>query len=82
MTLITAIVGGAASGYLLGWRPLAVAVWLAVWCVVVPIQTRFVVDPASAADRSYWPVQAVIVAVALGMIRLGAALRARRARAG
>ena len=81
MTLLTALVGGLACGYVLGWRPRAVAVWLVVWAVVLAVQTRFLVAPANVADWSYWPVQAVIVAVALGMLRLGALVRAGRARA-
>jgi hypothetical protein len=82
MTLLTALVGGLACGYLLGWRPRAVLVWLAVWAVVLPVQTRFLVAPEHAADWSYWPVQAGIVVLALGMLRLGAAARARRAATG
>jgi hypothetical protein len=80
VTLLTALVGGLACGYLLGWRPRAVAVWLVVWALVLAVQTRFLVSPADVADWSYWPVQAVIVAVALGMLRVGAMVRAGRAR--
>ncbi len=79
MTLLTALIGGAACGYLLGWRPRAVLIWFAVWAAVLPVQTRVLVAPEHAGDWSYWPVQAAIAAVALGMIRLGAAARARRA---
>jgi hypothetical protein len=78
MTLATAIIGGLAAGYVFGWSRRAVAVWLAVWAVVLVVQTRFLVDPAAVADWSYWPVQAAILAVAMAMIRLGAGLRRRR----
>jgi hypothetical protein len=81
MTLLTALVGGVVCGYLLGWRPRAVLVWLAVWVVVLAVQTAALVAPEHVADWSYWPVQAAIVVVALGTIRLGAAARARRAAA-
>ncbi len=39
MTLITAVVAGLACGYFLGLRPKAFVVWLAVWAVVLVIQT-------------------------------------------
>lgn len=77
MTLITALVGGLACGYCPGRRPRAAAVWAVVLPMVLPVQTRLLVDPENGAD---WPVQAAILAVALGMIRLGATLRARRPR--
>jgi hypothetical protein len=80
MTLITALIGGLACGYLLTRRQTAIAVWLVMWAVVLPVQTRFLVNPENVADWSYWPVQAAIFGVAMGMIGLGAKLRARRSR--
>lgn len=78
MTLTTAIVGGLACGYFLGRRLKAVVVWLALWAVVLPVQTMFLVNPDNVDDWSYWPVQGAILVVAMGMIWLGAKLRARR----
>ena len=81
MTLITALIAGPACGYLFGPRRKAFAVWLAIWAVVLFVQTRFVVPKDNVDDWSYWPVQAAILVVAAVMIWLGARLRARRARA-
>ena len=80
MTLITAIIGGLACGYIFGLRRQAFIVWLAVWAVVLPIQTLFLVDPDNRDDWSYWPVQAVILVVAVAMVWLGSRLRARLSR--
>jgi hypothetical protein len=80
MTLITALIGGLAVGSLLGLHRKAFVVWLAIWAVVLAVQTLFLVDPDNADDPSYWPVQAAILVVGLGMIWLGAKLRARRSR--
>jgi hypothetical protein len=77
MTLITAIIGGLACGYIFGLRRQAFIVWLAVWAVVIPVQTLFLVDPENRDDVSYWPVQAAIVVIAAVMIWLGAWMRGR-----
>lgn len=78
MTLLTAIIGGVVCGYIFGMRRRAGIVWLAVWAVVLPIQTLLLVDPDNRGDWSYWPVQGAILLVAMVMIWLGA--RARQAR--
>ncbi len=84
MTLITAVVAGLACGYFLGLRPKAFVVWLAVWAVVLVIQTIVLLKDGAFqwSDWSYWPVQAVILVLAMVMIWSGAKLRARRTHAG
>ena len=80
MTLLLALFGGFVAGYLLGWSSRTVLLWLALWAVVLPLQTRFLVAAENVADWSYLPVQGAIVALALVLIRLGAAVRARSGR--
>ena len=80
MTLIVALVGGPACGALLGWRPRAVGVWLALWAAGLAVQTGALVAPEHVADWSYWPVQAGIVVLGLG--RSAWARRRERARRG
>jgi hypothetical protein len=79
MTLATAIIGGLLCGYLLGFGRRAFGVFLAVWVVVLVVQTAFVV-PAEDQDLLYWPFQAIILGAAVLMVWLGAKLGARRAR--
>lgn len=78
MTLLTAVLLGLPLGYVVSpWRR-AFAVWLPVWAVVLTVQTTLLLDRKSVTDWSYWPVQAAILLLAVGMLRLGARLRRRR----
>src|SRR5688572_18101560 len=79
MTLMTAIVGGLACGYFLGVRPSALAVFVAIWVVVLIFQTFVALDAADVPPEawSYVPVQVVILALGTGMIWVGMKARAR-----
>jgi hypothetical protein len=76
MELIAAVTAGP-LGYLLGRRGLAV--YLALWAIVFPIQT-IVVHSENADDivASYFVVNALILTLGITLNRLGARLRTRR----
>jgi hypothetical protein len=80
MTLATAIIGGLACGYLLGFGRRGFGAFLAIWAAVLTVQTLFLVPTEDVEDVLYWPFQAAILAVAVLMIWLGAKVRARRTR--
>lgn len=80
MTLLTALIGGLVCGAMLGWRRPTIVLWLGLWAAVLIVQTLFVVERDHVADRSYWPVQAGILLVGLGLLWLGAKLRTWRSR--
>jgi hypothetical protein len=84
MSLATAIIGGLVCGYFLGFGRRGFCVFLAVWVAVLAVQTLVVVSasdvgPPRGDDRLYWPVQAIILTIAVLMLWLGAKVRARRA---
>lgn len=80
MTLLAAVVGGLACGSMLGWRWRTIGLWLAVWAAMLVVQTLVVVEGDHVTDWSYWPVQAAILLVGLGLIWLGAMVRRWRTR--
>jgi hypothetical protein len=81
MILATAIIGGLACGYFLGFGRRGFGVLLPIWAVVLLVQTLFVVPTEDVEDVLYWPFQVAIVAVGVLMVWLGTKLRAWRARA-
>jgi Na+/H+ antiporter NhaD/arsenite permease-like protein len=82
MTLITAIIAGLGCGYFLGLRPKALAVFLAVWLVVLIFQTFIALDAEDVPPEAweYVPVQVVIFLVGMVMIWGGTKIRARSSR--
>ena len=79
MELINALVLAGPLGFLIRDRRRSLGVWLAVWAVVMPIQTIVVVRSSDdASDPLYPVVNAAILALGIGLNVLGARLRARR----
>jgi hypothetical protein len=79
MELIVAILVAGPLGYLTTRPRTGVTVYLAIWAVVLPLQT-VVVHSENANDLNwqYVVVQALVLALGLGLNRLGTALRHRR----
>ena len=77
MELIAAILVAGPLGHFFG--RLGLALYLAVWAVIFPIQT-IVVHAENPDDivASYFVVNAAILALGIGLNRLGARLRERR----
>jgi hypothetical protein len=79
MELIIAIVLAGPLGYLAPNRRLGLILYLAVWAVVLPIQTIVVHDEnPDDINWQYAVVNAAILAGGVALNRLGAAARARR----
>jgi hypothetical protein len=78
MELIAAILVAGPLGYFGGRRGLAL--YLGLWTIIFPIQT-IVVHAENADDivASYFVINALILVVGIGLNRLGARLRRRRA---
>ena len=83
MELIAAVLLAGPLGYLVPGRTRArgLAVYLVLWAAIFPVQT-IVVHAENADDivPSYFVVNAVILALGIGLNNLGARLRARRSR--
>ena len=77
MELIAAVLFAGPLGYFGGKRGLAL--YLGLWAIVFPIQT-IVVNAENPDDIvvSYFVVNALILALGIGLNRLGARLRTRR----
>jgi hypothetical protein len=77
MELIAAVLIAGPLGYFV--RAHALPVYLGLWAVIFPIQT-VVVHAENAADinPSYFVVNAVILALGIGLNRLGSRMAARR----
>ena len=79
MELIAAILLAAPLGYLCHTRRKGLGLYLLAWAIVFPIQTVIVHDEnADDIGVSYFVVNAVILAVGVGLNALGALLRRRR----
>ena len=76
MELILAVLVAGPLGWFL--RSRALLTYLGLWAVVFPVQS-VVVHSEGDLEPSYWPMNAVILAGGIGLNRLGARLRARRA---
>jgi len=76
MELIAAIVFAGPLGFFVRSRPLLA--YLVIWAVIFPVQTVSVHDEGNL-DATYWPVNAVILALGIALNHLGCRLRARRA---
>ena len=74
MELIAAVLFAGPLGYFARRRGLLI--YLAVWAVILPVQTVVVFD-AGDGGFSYWVVNAVILAFGVGLNRLGHRLRVR-----
>ena len=74
MELIAAVLLAGPLGY---FARRGLLIYLAVWAVILPVQT-VVVFAAGDGGFSYWVVNAVILAFGIGLNRLGHRLRVRR----
>ena len=74
MELIAAVLLAGPLGY---FARRGLLVYLAVWAVILPVQTVVVFD-AGDGGFSYWVINAVILAFGLGLNRAGHRLRVRR----
>jgi hypothetical protein len=77
MELILAILLAAPTGFLLRSYRRGLAVYLAAWAIVLPIQT-VVVYSHGDGGWLYWPINAAILAAGVGLNRLGATVGRRR----
>jgi hypothetical protein len=80
MELIAAILLAGPLGYFGGAHKRGLVLYLAVWALIFPIQTIDVYSTSSHGDILYWVVNAVILTGGIGLNRVGARLRERRAR--
>jgi hypothetical protein len=79
MELILAIFGAGPIGYFTRSPKRALAIYLALWAVVFPIQTVVVFSSSDdGSDALYWVFNALILGLGLGLNRLGWALGERR----
>jgi hypothetical protein len=74
MELILAIAGAGPMGF---FASRGLALYLAAWAIVFPVQT-VVVFSDGHGEFSYWVVNAAILAGGVGLNRLGARLRRQR----
>jgi hypothetical protein len=84
MELIAAVLIAGPLGYFVRTRTRArgIAVYLALWAVIFPIQTAVVhAENADDIGPTYFVVNALILAGGIGLNTLGARLRGRRRRA-
>lgn len=77
MELALALLLAGPLGYLVRDSRRALGIYLIAAAVVFPIQC-LAVNAAGDLDASYWPLNAVILALGIGLNRLGAHLRGRR----
>lgn len=75
MELVAAVLIAGPLGYFAGRR--ALAIYIALWAVIFPIQT-IAVSADEGIDLAYFLVNAAILALGIGLNRLGAHLRERR----
>lgn len=81
MELIAAILFAAPLGYFCRTRRLGLGLYLLVWAIVFPIQTVGVHESnPDDIEPLYFVINAVILAVGIGLNRLGARFAARRAK--
>jgi hypothetical protein len=81
MELIAAVLVAGPLGYFVQTRTRArgIAIYLALWTVIFPIQTAVVhAENADDIEPMYFVVNAVILAGGIGLNTLGARLRERR----
>ncbi len=80
MELIAAVLIAGPLGYFVRSRKRSLTVYLVLWAVIFPIQTA-VVHAENADDivPAYFVINALILCVGIGLNRLGARLRERRA---
>jgi hypothetical protein len=77
MELILAILGAGPIGYFTETRRKGLLIYLAAWAVVFPVQC-IVVNGNGDLDASYWPINALILAVGIGLNRFGSIQREKR----
>jgi hypothetical protein len=83
MELIAAILFAGPLGYFAKTPKQGLILYLLLWAVIFPIQTIVVFNDSASGggdDWLYWVFNAVILAAGIGLNRLGAKLRERRAR--
>jgi peptidoglycan/LPS O-acetylase OafA/YrhL len=80
MELITAVLLAGPLGYLGGTRRRGLVLYLLLWAIVFPVQSVVVhSENADDINPAYFVVNAVILALGVGLNSLGAMLRRRRA---
>jgi len=79
--LIAAILLAGPLGYFGGPRKRGLVLYLLAWTVIFPVQTVVVFSTEGGEDFAYWVVNAVFLAVGLGLNTAGFRLRERRLRA-
>lgn len=77
MELILAVAGAGPMGYFASTRNRGLALYLAAWAIVFPVQT-IVVFSEGDGELSYWGVNAIIFAGGVCLNRLGARLGPQR----
>ena len=78
MELIAAVLFAGPLGYFVRNRKLGLGIYLGIWLVLFPIQTLVVhADDPDAIEPVYFAVNAVILAVGIGLNALGSRLRQR-----
>lgn len=82
MELIAAILLAGPLGYFAKTGKQGLALYLLLWAVIFPIQTIVVFNDSASGggDWLYWVFNAIILAVGIGLNRLGAMIKERRRR--
>ena len=79
MTVFTSLVVAFAVGYLVQDRRRALGIFIALWLVVLTGETIWVAAITESLDAVYALVQALILAVGIGVVLAGGYVRAWRA---
>jgi hypothetical protein len=82
MELIAAVLIAGPLGYFVCNSRASLIAYLALWAVIFPIQTVIVFNAGDGDDTLYWVFNALILCLGIGLNRLGAHLRERRAAKG
>jgi hypothetical protein len=78
MELILAVLIAGPVGYFTPNRRRGLQIYLALWAVVIPIQTVVVYSMDGSSSILYWVFNALILCAGIGLNRLGSVLRERR----
>jgi hypothetical protein len=78
MTAFTSLVIAFAVGYLVRDRRKALGVFVALWVIVLTCETILLVAITESLDGEYPFVQALILAIGIGVVLVGGYVRARR----
>jgi hypothetical protein len=79
MELIFTILIAGSAGYFTDARKRGLAIYLALWAIVLPIQTVVVYSESDeGGDVLYWVFNALILCLGIGLNRLGSVVGERR----